>query len=147
MPSVVLADVTGRDSDGELIARPVEWNEEEHGAAPRIAVFTPRKARPGQPAAGVGDRALIRVEPVREARKGEPQYEGRVVKLLAKTRPQQLGVYKSLPQGGGMLLPIDKKNLDRELTILPGHEGDARDGDLVSVDVSPGGRGHRPSRR
>ena len=144
LPSVVLADVTGRDADGELIARPVEWNEEEHGAAPRIAVFTPRKARPGQPAAGVGDRALIRVEPVREAHKGEPQYEGRVVKVLAKTRPQQLGVYKSLPQGGGMLLPIDKKNLDRELTILPGHEGDARDGDLVSVDVAPGGRGHRP---
>ena len=76
LPSVVLADITGRDADGELVARPVEWNEEEHGAAPRIAVFTPRKSRPGQPAAGVGDRALIRVEPNRDARKGEPQYDG-----------------------------------------------------------------------
>jgi ribonuclease R len=144
LPTVVLADITGRDADGELIARPVEWNEEEHGAAPRIAVYTPRKARPGEPAAGVGDRALIRAEPNRDARKGEPQYTGRVVKLLAKTKPQQLGVFRALPQGGGLLLPIDKKNLDRELTILPGAEGDARDGDLVSVDVQSGGRGHRP---
>ncbi len=119
LPTVVLADITGRDADGELIARPVEWNEEENGATPRIAVYTPRKARPGEPAAGVGDRALIRAEPNRDARKGEPQYTGRVVKLLAKTKPQQLGVFRALPQGGGLLLPIDKKNLDRELTILP----------------------------
>lgn len=147
LPAVVLADITGRDPDGELIARPVEWNEEEYGPTPRIAVFTPRKSRPGQPAAGVGDRALIRTELNRDARKGEPQYNGRVVKLLAKTRPQQLGVFRALPQGGGLLLPIDKKNLDRELTILPGAEGEARDGDLVSVDVSSGGRGHRPVAR
>ncbi len=147
LPSVVLADITGRDTDGELIARPVEWDEEAHGAAPRIVVFTPRKPRPGEPAAGVGDRALIRADLNHDARKGEAEYTGRVVKLLAKNRPQQLGVFKALPQGGGLLLPIDKKNLDRELSIPPGHEGDARDGDLVSVDVAPGGRGNRPVAR
>lgn len=144
LPSVVLADVTARDADGELVARPVEWDEGEHGAAPRIAVFTPHRSRAGQPVAGVGDRALIRVELNRDAHKGEPQYNGRVIKLLAKTRPLQMGVFKSLPQGGGLLLPIDKKNLDRELTIPPGNEGEARDGDLVSVEVVRAARGHRP---
>src|SRR6201988_5170682 len=32
LPPVVLADITGRDADGELLARPTEWDEEAHGA-------------------------------------------------------------------------------------------------------------------
>src|SRR6201987_1878664 len=46
LPPVVLADVTGRDSDGELLARPTEWDEEIHGAPPLIHIVTPRRARP-----------------------------------------------------------------------------------------------------
>ena len=61
LPSVVLADITGRDSDGELLARPTEWDEEAHGAPPVIHVAIPRRARPGE-VAGIGDRALLRVE-------------------------------------------------------------------------------------
>ena len=61
LPSVVLADITGRDADGELLARPTEWDEEAHGAAPVIRIATPRRAKPGE-VAGVGDRALIRIE-------------------------------------------------------------------------------------
>src|SRR5215471_8599661 len=30
LPSVVLADITGRDTDGELIAVPAEWDAEAH---------------------------------------------------------------------------------------------------------------------
>ena len=47
LPPVVLADITGRDSDGELLARPTEWDEEAHGAAPVIHIATSRRARPG----------------------------------------------------------------------------------------------------
>jgi ribonuclease R len=42
LPSTVLADVTSRDSDGDLIATQDEWDEDAHGAAPKI-----RRARPG----------------------------------------------------------------------------------------------------
>src|SRR5262249_21174364 len=56
LPQVVLADVTGRDADGELLARPTEWDEEAHGAPPTIRIVTPRRARPGE-VPGVGDRA------------------------------------------------------------------------------------------
>ena len=42
LPPVVLADVTGRDSDGELLARPTEWDEEVHGAARGSGVVLPR---------------------------------------------------------------------------------------------------------
>src|SRR6516165_440147 len=44
LPSVVLADITGRDSDGELLARPTEWDEELHGAAPVIRIASHRRA-------------------------------------------------------------------------------------------------------
>src|SRR5436853_4744286 len=36
LPSVVLADITGRDRDGELIAVPDEWDTEAHGEPPKI---------------------------------------------------------------------------------------------------------------
>ena len=61
LPPVVLADITGRDNDGELLARPTEWDEDAHGTAPVIRITTPRRPKPGE-VAGVGDRALIRVE-------------------------------------------------------------------------------------
>src|SRR6516162_9208306 len=60
LPPVVLADITGRDSDGELVARPTEWDEEAHGAPPVIQIVTPRRARRPDENAGIGDRALVR---------------------------------------------------------------------------------------
>ena len=61
LPPTVMADITGRDTDGELLATPTEWDEEENGAAPKIRIHVPRRPQPGT-AAGVGDRALLRVE-------------------------------------------------------------------------------------
>jgi ribonuclease R len=55
LPAVVVADITARDRDGELIAVPCEWDVEQHGEAPKIRILVPRKARPGE-VAGVGDR-------------------------------------------------------------------------------------------
>jgi len=140
LPAVVLADIKSRDRDGELIALPVEWNEDSNGPAPRIAVWAPRKPKPGQAIAGVGDRALLRVDRDEDAEKGAPEYRGRIIKLIERTRAQIVGVFRALPQGGGRLLPIDKKSLNRELIIPPGEEANARDGDLVAVDMLRAGR-------
>jgi ribonuclease R len=132
LPPVVVADVTGRDQDGELIATPAEWDEEEHGAPPKIRVEFGRRPQAG-PAPGIGDRLLLRTE------KNDPgdtaSHSGRVLKLLEKARSQALGIFRASPQGGGRLSPVDKKSLGRELMIPPGAEGDAQDGDLVSVDL------------
>ncbi|MGC1860773.1 MAG: ribonuclease R, partial [Methylocystis sp.] len=57
LPAVALVDIVGRDADGELIAAPVEWNEDEFGPPPRILIHAPRRARPVEPLPGVGDRA------------------------------------------------------------------------------------------
>ena len=69
-----LADITGRDSDGEFLARPTEWDEEAHGAPPVIHIAVPRRARPGE-VAGVGDRALLRIEQTDERGDQRPRHK------------------------------------------------------------------------
>ena len=133
LPPVVLADITGRDSDGELLARPTEWDEDAHGAAPVIRIASQRRARPGE-VAGVGDRALLRVE-----RDGE-ETNGRVIKLIDRAKHRVLGIFRGLPDGGGRLVPIDKKQLGRELAIPRDRTAGAADGDLVAVEVARHGR-------
>lgn len=149
LPGVVLAEIFSRDRDGEFLAAPVEWDPAQ-GQAPKIVVFIPRRQRPGAPAPGVGDRALLRVESMPDAKPGEPAYSGRVVKLLARAKAPVLGIFRADPNGGGggRILPIDKKNANRgELEVGPGEAGEARDGDLVAVDILRAGRFGLPSAR
>src|SRR5215468_5897904 len=80
LPSTVLADVNARDADGELIAEPTEWDEEAHGAPPKIRVLVPHRARPGE-AAGVGDRVLLRVEESGEE-DDAIRHTARVIKII-----------------------------------------------------------------
>jgi ribonuclease R len=140
LPPVVVADVTGRDQDGELLARPTEWDEEMHGAAPVIRIHTRRNARPNE-VAGVGDRALLRIE-----RSGE-ETSGRVIKLIDRARHRALGIFRGLAGGAGRLVPIDKKQLGRELAIAADAAAGAVDGDLVAVEVSRHGRLGLPAGR
>ena len=97
-----------------------------HGAAPVIHIVAPRRARPGE-AAGVGDRALSA-----SSKTGDEETSGRVIKLIDRAKHRVLGIFRGLPGGGGRLVPIDKKQLGRELAI-------AADADR--------GRGRRRSRR
>jgi ribonuclease R len=131
LPPTVMADITGRDSDGELIATPTEWDEEASGTAPKIRIHVPRRPQPGT-AAGVGDRALLRVEKP-DAEGGA--YSGRVIKVVDHAKTRVLGIFRSLPDGGGRLVPVDKKQAGRELNIAKADSGGAEDGDLVSVDL------------
>ncbi|MBS7541433.1 ribonuclease R [Ancylobacter lacus] len=139
LPAAVLAEVTERDEDGELIAVPVDWDEDEHGAPPRILVKLARSSRIGGrlpgPAPTIGDRVLLRTEEIADA-EGEVRHSGRVLKLLEKARSQVLGIYrKGGREGGGRLVPVDKRNMGRELAIPDGQENGAEDGDLVAVEI------------
>ncbi len=133
LPSVTLADITGRDRDGELIATPAEWDEELRGAPPVIRVHVPRKARAGE-IPGVGDRTLLRIEEEHGA------HRGRVIKIMDRAKHRMLGIFRAMPNGAGRLVPVDKKNLGRELTIPAGSTADAQDGELVAADISKIGR-------
>lgn len=132
LPASTLADITGRDTDGELIAEPAEWDA-ERGSPPKIRIVFNRKF--AGPAPGVGDRVLLRIHELKDA-EDAIRFEGHVTKLLEKAQAQVLGIFHPRPGGGGRLVPVDKKSLGRELAIPPGAEGGASDGDLVTVDIS-----------
>jgi ribonuclease R len=131
LPPTVMADITGRDSDGELIATPTEWNE-EGGEPPKIRIHIPRRPQPGT-AAGVGDRALLHVEKSDDSEGAV--YRGRVIRVVDRAKTRVLGIFRALPGGGGRLIPVDKKQAGRELNIAKADSHGAEDGDLVSVDL------------
>ena len=134
LPATVMADITGRDSDGELIATPAEWDEVESGEPPKVRIHVPRRPLPGT-AAGVGDRALLRVEKLEERDREGTIYRGRIIKVVDHAKTRVLGIFRALPGSGGRLIPVDKKQAGRELNIAGTDTGGAEDGDLVSVDL------------
>jgi ribonuclease R len=139
LPPVVVADVVSRDRDGELIAVPSEWDEELHGLAPKISIRTARGARPGG-TAGIGDRALLRIEQTPEGAPG-----AHIIKIIDRAKHRMLGVFRAVPGGGGRLIPVDKKQLGRELVIPADATAHAKDGDLVAADVTRASRYGQPT--
>jgi ribonuclease R len=130
-----MADISGRDTDGELLAIPAEWDEVERGEPPKIRIHIPRRARPGT-AAGVGDRALLRIEKLEERDSHGVVYRGRILKVIDHAKTRVLGIFRANPAGnGGRLIPIDKKQAGRELNIAKADTLGAEDGDLISVDL------------
>jgi ribonuclease R len=147
LPAIVLADIFTRDRDGDLIATPNEWDKTQ-GEAPKIVINLPRKPKQGTPIPGLGDTALVRVELILEPEVQGPAYTGRIVKLLPrKPKTESLGIFRQNPDGnGGRVLPIDKKSVGRgELEVSEINRNEARDGDLVSVEILRTGRFGLPS--
>ena len=132
LPPVLAADITGRDEDGELIAVPAEWDE-ERGTPPKILVHVSRRAHAGV-TGGVGDRVLLRIEHAHDQDEVTHPH-GRIIKLLDTARHRVLGIYRALPDGSGRMVPIDKKNVGRELSIAARDSMEAQDGDLISVEI------------
>ena len=136
LPPVFVANLVARDSDGELLGTPVDWDDEA-GEPPKILVMT-GKTRSTQP--GLGDRALVRLS---EAEAGpEATHVARVIKVLEKKQGAILGIFRKRDSDRPAYLePIDRKQ--RELDIDPQDLKEAEDGDLVSVQVTRSGRyGH-----
>ncbi|VUD73953.1 Ribonuclease R [Methylobacterium symbioticum] len=130
LPPVVVADIRSRDRQGEFLASPAEWTGE--GKAPTILLMPTRGGRKDKrPQPGIGDRVLVRVEPDGDS---DTRYTGRIIKLIGKNRAEIIGVYRAGAQGG-RIEPVEKRGASREILIPPGEEGEARDGDLVSVSL------------
>ena len=140
LPPVALLDIATRDADGGLVARPAEWLEES-GVAPAVAIRQAssggrgRAQRPG-PTPGIGDRVLARIFPNTSG--SGPAYTARVMKVIDRRRGAGLGVFREIQGGGGRVMPIERRG--DELSVDPDHTGGARDGDLVEVEASRGGR-------
>ncbi|MCB1720675.1 MAG: RNB domain-containing ribonuclease, partial [Alphaproteobacteria bacterium] len=132
LPSVGVIEVCEVDVDGDVFARPQEWNEELQGPAPRIEL---RPGGKGHPAAKEGDRILARLQRV------GAHYEARPIKILDNKVGRVLGMVR-YHKHGPALVPTDKK-AKYDFDINPGDLNGAGEGDLVIGEILPSRAGLR----
>ena len=126
LPEAGLIEVTGLDEDGEMLARPLNWESNED--PPLIYVMPPKDG--GAPA--LGDRLLARLE-----RHGEA-YEARIIRRLDReTQTRLIGVLRNAPATGWRLAPIDKK-ARTEYALDKADLGGAKHNELVAAEPKPG---------
>ena len=133
LPPTVVADITGRDTDGELLATPTEWDDRRK----RHRAKDPH-SRAAPPAAGHGRRRRRpRADARREARTRATARSIAAASSRSSITPERalLGIFRKLPTAAGGSMPVDKKQAGRELNIATADTGGAEDGDLVSVDL------------
>lgn len=137
LPPVSVLEVTGAASDGELLARPMEWQ----GSGPEpVILLIPRAS---DPALGKGDRILARLSEVEGEAHG---YDARLIRRIGTNPLKVLGVFRQGAEGG-RIVPIDKGNGKEWLVDANATEG-AKDGELVEAEQSgPRGRMGLPRAR
>jgi len=136
LPPVAVLEVTGRDSDGDLVAKPLEW-EADDGGRP-VVRLRPAERGIDDSDIGIGDRVLARVTRLpRDS--GGATHEATPIKKLPREKRRLLGIFRKSARGGGMIEPIDRKEL-KSWPILPDDVATARDGDLVRFELVRRGR-------
>ncbi len=131
LPDVAILRVTGTDSDGDAVARPVEW---AGGEAPTIVMVPERR---GRPALAPGERVLARLRPT-----GPGRYEGRTLRRIDDAPGRILGVFRAPDR----LVPTDRR-AKAEWRIPQGEDGGAEPGEIVAAEPLPhAGLGLKPAR-
>ncbi|MDO9527110.1 MAG: ribonuclease R [Gemmobacter sp.] len=134
---VSVIEVTGPDAQGDLFARPLEWDGE--GIEPRILLVT----KPEDGALAKGDRVLARLT---EATSPDHSHEARVIRRIGQTSQRVLGIFRKHAEGG-RILPIDKGEA-KEWAVARDVTMGARDGELVEAEHGgPRGRMGLPQAR
>ncbi len=136
LPPVSVLQVTAATADGDLTARPMEWQGEAE--EPRILIIP----RASDPALGEGDRILARLTETT----GEFAYEARLIRRIGTNPHLVLGIVRMTPEGG-RIQPIDK-GLGKEWLVGKADLGGAKEGELVEAEQSgPKGRMGLPRAR
>ncbi len=125
LPPVSVLEISDVNSDGDLYARPMEWQGD--GVEP-VVLFI---AKASDPALGSGDRILARLQKVDGETHG---YEARLIRRIGTNPKKLLGVFKKSAEGG-RIQPIDK-GAHREWSVPPGATHGAKDGELVEAEQS-----------
>ena len=126
LPDVAVLEIEGQDADGELLARPQNWEAAEE--PPKIFVVPSRDDR--GPALGPGERVLARLEPA------EHGFEARVIKRLGASAHRVLGVLHVRPQGL-RIAPIDRKSRT-DFAVENRDRGGAEHNELVLAEPLAG---------
>ncbi len=125
LPPVSVLQIIEPNRDGDLFARPLEWQGD--GPEPAILVIP----RASDPALGAGDRILARLTVVKA---DDHAYEARLIRRIGTNPTRVLGVFRKSAEGG-RILPIDK-GAAREWRVPEGATHGAKDGELVEAEQS-----------
>lgn len=126
LPSVIVAEVNEIDIDGDMFARPVEWDE-ARGKPPRIEIVPDKK---GHASLKEKDRVLVRLK-----KYTDKVYEGNVIRRLDDDRGRIIGLVREQKKGW-ILVPTDKKAKDDFIIEAKNLDG-AKDGDLAVAEIQP----------
>ena len=123
LPPVSVLLVSGPDDDGDLFARPMEW--QGTGVEPKVLVIP----RASDPALGAGDRILARLTHVQA---DDHNYEARLIRRIGTNPARVLGVFRKGAEGG-RIVPVNK-GLGNEWSVAADATGGAKDGELVEAE-------------
>ncbi len=123
LPHITTVIVTHIDIDGDVFAKPLDWNEDTQGKAPVIEIISKQPLKED-------DRALARLK-----KYTDKLYEGRVIRRIDQERLTVLGEITQTARSY-ILKPIDKRaKYDFEV-----HQNDlngASKGDLAIAEILP----------
>ncbi len=143
MHDVMVIEITGTDSEGDPIGRPLRWTE----PAPPPVIWMAPEPR-GQAALAPGARVLARLKPIAPGR-----FEGRTIKRLAEAG-RIIGVYREAPAEpvarpvriAGRIVPTDRR-ARAEWVVPEAETGGAEPGEIVRAEPLPHhGFGLKPAR-
>jgi ribonuclease R len=149
-PELVLLEITGIDSGGDAIARPVipPGGKRPEGRPPLITMAPEKR---GQPALAPGAKVMARLRPL-----GRNKFEGRTVSLIGESPGRIIGVFhpakphpgslRHLPPQAGRIVPADRRS-KAEWLVPPGEENGAVEGEIVvGIPLPHHGAGLKPAR-
>ncbi len=127
LPAVTVIEVTEIDIDGDVIAKPAEWNDELQGTAPRIEVVNDGKTAFTMK---VGDRALAQVRKF-----SKELYEAKILKRMNTPKMTSVGLLKQI-RGGYIVEPMER-NAKFDFEIAEADFNGARPGEIVVCEIQP----------
>ncbi|MDR3529473.1 MAG: ribonuclease R [Rhodopila sp.] len=123
MPETAVVQVTGTDTDGDALARPVAW--ERSDGPPPLILMHPEPH--GSPALAPGERVLARLKPM-----GPGRYQARTLRRLSETPGRILGVFKR-GRTESRIVPTDRRS-KAEWIVPGGQDGGAEADEIVLAE-------------
>ncbi len=131
LPAVSVLQVHLIDTDGDVFAKPLEWNESVRGEIPKIEIVPDKKSFKN---VREGSRALCRLSKI-----GDNAYEARIIRLIDEGSRYEggsvIGIIR-LQKNGAILQPTNKR-AKHDFDISVGDLNGGKDGDLVNVEILP----------
>ncbi len=130
LPPVAVLEIIEPDPDGELLAKPVKWDEDF--PPPRIFLAPPKRREQRVAELGIGERVLARL-----FRINRNEYEARIIRRLEVQKNRFVGIYNHLPGGVARLIPTDRRDRN-EYAVIGLKDLVLRNGDIVLAEIEHG---------